>query len=206
MTHPRDIPTRLVDLPYSIPGIASVDENGEPMVYLNARLTEAQHRRTFEHELRHIQRDDFFNGLSIYQAEGQKAPDPLPETAKPVEAPGPRKRTRKAPQTPQQYLRKVYDTLWIQLSDIGREALQDMFSHMIADMEEMQLRGWILYGLTKDSPHWKQILLTYALYGTNLPRRADPAAAELLKGAIPHETMKRVLYALVEPVPGISEQ
>lgn len=62
MTYPE---ARLVRLPLTVPGMSSVDENGEPMIYLNDRLTLAQHLRTYEHELQHISRDDFFNDLPI---------------------------------------------------------------------------------------------------------------------------------------------
>ena len=69
-----EIIARLVDLPYHIPGLCAVDENGEPMIYLNARLTSVQHLRTYDHEMKHIRQDDLYNDQSIHQVEA--LPDP----------------------------------------------------------------------------------------------------------------------------------
>jgi len=69
-----EIIARLIDLPYHVPGLACVDENGEPMIYLNARLTSVQHIRTYDHELRHINRDDLYNDNSIEAVEDLPPP------------------------------------------------------------------------------------------------------------------------------------
>lgn len=64
-----EVCARLIDLPTTISGFCSLDEEGEPMVYLNARLTSHQHKRTFDHELQHIQNNDHHNDLPIEQIE-----------------------------------------------------------------------------------------------------------------------------------------
>lgn len=69
MSLAEHIHTRLIDLPTTISGFCSLDEEGEPMVYLNARLTSHQHKRTFDHELQHIQNNDHHNDLPIEQIE-----------------------------------------------------------------------------------------------------------------------------------------
>lgn len=76
------VDARLVDLPYSIRGMSAVDDNGDPMIYLNARHTAEQHLRTYDHELHHLQGDDFYNSLSIWEVEtaaGTPSPDPVPK-------------------------------------------------------------------------------------------------------------------------------
>lgn len=79
----EQIRTYLVNLPYHVPGIASIDEDGEPMIYLNARLSIEQNRKTYDHEELHITRDDFHNDLPIDVVEGKEAEtkqiDPLAE-------------------------------------------------------------------------------------------------------------------------------
>lgn len=70
-----DIPTFLVKLPRTITGLTTVDENGNPMIFLNERLTGAQQLRIYEHEYRHIQRDDFYNELFITSAEADEYMD-----------------------------------------------------------------------------------------------------------------------------------
>ena len=69
MSLAEHIHTRLVNLPHHVPGLAAVDEDGEPMIFLNARHTWEQNLRTYEHELQHISRDDFHNALTIIEAE-----------------------------------------------------------------------------------------------------------------------------------------
>ena len=48
----------LLDLPTSVRGFVFLDENGEPAIVLNARLTREQNRRTYDHEKSHIDRDE----------------------------------------------------------------------------------------------------------------------------------------------------
>lgn len=44
------------------------------MIYLNARHSSEKNRDTYEHELTHIQRDDFNNTLSIEAVESKQTP------------------------------------------------------------------------------------------------------------------------------------
>ena len=48
----------LLDLPTSVRGFVFLDENGDPAIVLNARLTREQNRRTYDHERGHIDRDE----------------------------------------------------------------------------------------------------------------------------------------------------
>ena len=48
----------LLDLPTSVRGFVFLDENGDPAIVLNARLTREQNRRTYDHEKAHIDNDD----------------------------------------------------------------------------------------------------------------------------------------------------
>lgn len=76
------VETRLVNLPHRIRGLMSVDENGEPMIYLNARLTIQQHKEAYEHELNHIRNDDLTNTKSIEEVE--QLVNPPEEDSKPL--------------------------------------------------------------------------------------------------------------------------
>ena len=51
----------LVDLPTSVRGMVYHEDDGTPVIVLNARLTREQNRRTFDHERRHIDRDEMFD-------------------------------------------------------------------------------------------------------------------------------------------------
>ena len=48
----------LLDLPTSVRGFVFLDENGDPAIVLNARLTREQNRRTYDHEKDHIKNDE----------------------------------------------------------------------------------------------------------------------------------------------------
>lgn len=56
---------RLAALPHGLNGYVSMDAEGDYNVYINSRLTCEQQRRTLEHELEHIERDDFWNDAPI---------------------------------------------------------------------------------------------------------------------------------------------
>ena len=55
-----DRPALLIDLPTSVRGFCYHDDDGEPVIVLNARLTREQNRETFDHERDHIDRGDMF--------------------------------------------------------------------------------------------------------------------------------------------------
>lgn len=51
----------LLDLPTSVRGFVFLDENGEPVIVLNSRLTREQNFLTWVHERMHILREDLTN-------------------------------------------------------------------------------------------------------------------------------------------------
>ena len=51
----------LMDLPTSIRGFCCCDQDGEPMIVVNSRLTREQNQLTYDHERRHIRRGDMYN-------------------------------------------------------------------------------------------------------------------------------------------------
>ena len=65
----EDIFVRLKDLPYGMNAVTILDEDGHYNVYVNARLSYDGQLQAQRHEMVHIQRDDFYNSLSIEEAE-----------------------------------------------------------------------------------------------------------------------------------------
>lgn len=61
---------RLVTLPTTVRGFVTVDSDGNPNIYINARLTEEERQRTYLHEVKHITRGDLNNDLPIQMIEG----------------------------------------------------------------------------------------------------------------------------------------
>jgi len=53
-------PARLENMPTTIKGFCYHDEDGEAFVVLNARHTWEQNRRTWNHELKHLERGDMY--------------------------------------------------------------------------------------------------------------------------------------------------
>ena len=51
----------LVNLPTSVRGFVCLGKDGEPVIIVNARLTRAQNRITFDHERNHIANGDMGN-------------------------------------------------------------------------------------------------------------------------------------------------
>ena len=51
----------LADLPTSVRGFVFLDDEGEPVIVVNSRLTREQNRKTFRHERRHIRRGELTN-------------------------------------------------------------------------------------------------------------------------------------------------
>lgn len=60
-----DYSVRLEDLPASVRGMVVYDDEGWPNVYLNAKLSREEQRKTLIHELRHIVNDDAYNTKNI---------------------------------------------------------------------------------------------------------------------------------------------
>ena len=141
-----DIPTRLVNLPHHVPGLSSVTEEGEPMIYLNARLTFEQNRQTFEHELKHINSDDFFNSLPIelVETDSLKALQQLPIEQTPSEQ---QELVNKEPQLKPKNVSSEKSSL--QISDNLRQE-----AHRLFDLEPNDLR-WdaIIYAMLVTGCH-----------------------------------------------------
>lgn len=51
----------LADLPTSVRGFVFLDDEGDPVIVVNSRLTREQNRKTFRHERRHIRRGELTN-------------------------------------------------------------------------------------------------------------------------------------------------
>lgn len=64
-----DFIVRLVPLPGCVNGVVRLSDGGFYNVYINANLSPEAQRRAVLHELRHIVRDDFYNGLPIEEVE-----------------------------------------------------------------------------------------------------------------------------------------
>lgn len=65
-----DYITRLVSLPTTIRGFVTIDTDGNPNIYINARLTEEERQRAYLHEVQHIVRGDLDNDLPLRLIEG----------------------------------------------------------------------------------------------------------------------------------------
>ena len=54
-------PARLMDLPTSVRGFCYHDDNGEEFIIVNSRLTHEQNRKTFDHEMEHIENGEMYD-------------------------------------------------------------------------------------------------------------------------------------------------
>ena len=70
MTEAR--PARVENMPTTVRGICYHDNDGEEYVVLNARLTREQNRKSYDHELEHIERGDMYE--PTYNEYGGKPP------------------------------------------------------------------------------------------------------------------------------------
>jgi len=64
-----NIIVRIIDLPCTVRGYTALDDEGDYNIYLNARLTNEQQKHAYNHELRHIRRNDWNDSKSIQMAE-----------------------------------------------------------------------------------------------------------------------------------------
>ena len=55
----------LHDLPTSVQGALSIDNDGTPCIHLNSRLSHNAQRKAFEHEMQHLSNNDFDNRKRI---------------------------------------------------------------------------------------------------------------------------------------------
>ena len=63
---------RLVDLPVSIGGAVTPNNDGTYSIYINSRLAADQQQKALEHEIDHIRYEDFYNELPIEVCENKK--------------------------------------------------------------------------------------------------------------------------------------
>lgn len=64
-----EVIVRLQDMPTKMKGVTLLDESGDYNVYINSRLSADSQREVLNHEMLHIRRDDFYNDLTIREAE-----------------------------------------------------------------------------------------------------------------------------------------
>ena len=71
-----DIISRLIELPSTVNGVTVVDADGNYNVYINSRLSADEQKRAYEHELRHIQKQHFydFNPIEENEQEAKSGP------------------------------------------------------------------------------------------------------------------------------------
>ncbi|MBQ7638266.1 MAG: hypothetical protein IJS90_05155 [Clostridia bacterium] len=56
----KDIIIREIVLPSAVRAFTLPDEQGDYNVYINSSLSDEQRKKSFQHELMHISRDDFY--------------------------------------------------------------------------------------------------------------------------------------------------
>lgn len=66
-----EVIVRVVDLGYGVDGCVFKDADGDYSVYINARNGHSRQLAALEHELKHIEDNDFDNGLPIQLIEGE---------------------------------------------------------------------------------------------------------------------------------------
>lgn len=64
-----DVIVTLHDLPTTIHGALSIDDDGTPCIHLNARLSIDAQRKAFAHEMKHLENNDFDNSRHISSIE-----------------------------------------------------------------------------------------------------------------------------------------
>ena len=67
---PDEYCVRLIDLPYGVNGLITMDSDGFANIYINARLGYDERIKTVRHELAHLSNDDVYNGWDIRLVEG----------------------------------------------------------------------------------------------------------------------------------------
>ncbi len=67
----EDIIVRYIPLPVSVRAFTVPDSQGNFNVYINSSLTFEQQRKSFEHEMCHIENGDFFRDEAATDIEGR---------------------------------------------------------------------------------------------------------------------------------------
>ena len=74
-----DYTVRLVPwLSGDIPAMVTPDKDGHCSIYINENLSHEARLEALKHELRHIERDDFYNAAPIEAVEGLPVQQPAP--------------------------------------------------------------------------------------------------------------------------------
>lgn len=60
---------RMINLPGDIHGAVRLSEDGFANIYINDQLAPEAKRKAFEHEVKHIDNNDFYNGKPIQEIE-----------------------------------------------------------------------------------------------------------------------------------------
>ena len=60
---------RMVNLPGDIHGAVRLSEDGFANIYINDQLAPEARRKAFDHEVNHIENDDFYNDKDIHDIE-----------------------------------------------------------------------------------------------------------------------------------------
>ena len=58
-----------IPFPSTVKALVAMDENSFYSIYVNSNLSVEAQKEAVMHELRHIERDDFYNGESIWDIE-----------------------------------------------------------------------------------------------------------------------------------------
>ena len=61
----NEVTIRLIDLPTTIRAFTIRDTEGDFNIYLNARINSIQRMEAYEHEMKHIEKDDLYKKGSI---------------------------------------------------------------------------------------------------------------------------------------------
>lgn len=65
----RDYFVTYETLPRNVRGLVTVNEDSTYTIVINALLPECQRKNTFDHEVDHIENEDFYNGQPIQKVE-----------------------------------------------------------------------------------------------------------------------------------------
>lgn len=61
----------MADLPLTVGGVTSVDENGDYNVYINSKCGWNRQKQAYKHEMAHISRNDFYSDEPIDEVESE---------------------------------------------------------------------------------------------------------------------------------------
>ena len=65
----RDFVVREVPFPYSVKSCVTPNNDGSFSIYINSKLSQDQKRKALDHEIDHIENDDFYNNKPIDKIE-----------------------------------------------------------------------------------------------------------------------------------------